>query len=325
MKANRLVEILLGASLVVGATGCPCPDGHVEEEASIVRVEFQTQIDACLADDQNCIALCRAVFELEADTLVEKCVIETLDNKLALVETKYFEQVACVGGRRPGGFVEPRCGAWIARVATVEAASIIAFARLVRALERYGAPAHLIAAARDAMIDEVIHARLTARLAWRMGATVEAPVIADAHEPTLAELARENAVEGQVAETFGALLAMCQGQLAEDPEVRAVFARIAVDEARHAALAHELAPWFDAQLDAETRAAIAAARREATANIVEQFDVEVSEDERAVLGIPDGAQLRAAAAQTFAMLAGYEAPGRAVGDRGGAVHLHAAR
>lgn len=305
---KRLVEILLGASLLVGASGCPCPDGHVEEEASVTRAEFATQIDACLADDQACVSLCRAVFALEPDALVEKCVISAIDNKMALVETKYFEQVSCVGGRRPNGFVEPACrsraaGEWIARVATVEAASITAFARLVRALERHGAPEHLVAKARAAMIDEVIHARLTARLAWRMGARVEAPVIAKAHGPTISELALENAVEGQVAETFGALLATCQGQLAEDAEVRAVFARIAVDEARHAELAHELAPWFDAQLDDETRAAIAAARREATASIVERFDVEVSDADRMLLGIPDRVSLRAAAAQTFAMLA----------------------
>ena len=183
--------------------------------------------------------------------LVENCVISALDKKTAVVETKYFEQVQCVGGRRPGGFVEERCrsraaGEWMARIATVEAASITAFARLVRALEKHGAPAHLIAKARAAMLDEVIHAGLTARLARPMGAKIEAPVIASAGEPTLVELAHENAVEGQVAETFGALLATCQAQLATEPQMRGVFARIAVDEARHAALAHELAGWFDA-------------------------------------------------------------------------------
>lgn len=305
---KRLVEILLGASLLVGATGCSCPDGHGEEEAQVARAMFQAQIDQCLADDAACEQLCRAVFELPPDALVEKCVITAIDQKVAHVETKYFQQLECVGGRRPDGFVEPRCrsraaGDWIARIATVEAASITAFARLVRALEQFSAPSHLVAKARAAMLDEVLHARLTARLARAMGGHVEAPVIASAPAPTLAELARENAVEGQVAETFGALLATCQGQLATDPEVRSVFARIAVDEARHAELAHELAPWFDAQLDDITRAEVADARRQATASIVADFDANVSEDDRALLGIPDAAQLRAAAAYAFAMLA----------------------
>jgi hypothetical protein len=307
MKTKRLVEILLGASLLVGAAGCPCPDGHMEEEAQAARAEFQSQIDRCVASDADCEALCRAVFELDPGALVEKCVIRSLDNQVAHVETKYFQQVSCVGGRRPDGLVEPGCrsraaGDWLAQIATIEAASITAFARLVRVLEQHGAPAALIAKTHAAMIDEVIHARLTAQLARRMGATVEAPVIA-AHVPTLAELARENAVEGQVAETFGALLATCQGQLATDPEVRAVFARIAVDEARHAALAHELAPWFGAQLDDATRAEIEVARRAAIANIADGFDANVSDEDRALLGIPDAPALRAAAAHAFAMLA----------------------
>jgi len=308
MKPKRLIEILLGASLLVGAAGCPCPDGHVEDEANVARAMFAAQIDQCLASDAACEQLCRAVFTLEPGVLVEKCVIRALDDKAAIVETTYFEQVECVGGRRPNGFVDPGCrapiaGAWLAQVATVEAASITAFARLVRALEKHGAPARLIAMARAAIVDEVIHARLVAQLARRFGATIAAPVIVATTEPTLAELAHENAVEGQVAETFGALLATCQAQLATDPEIRGVFARIAVDEARHAALAHELAIWFDDVLDAETRAAIAAARREAVAGVVARFDVPLDAGDRALLGIPDLAKLRAATAQTFAMLA----------------------
>jgi len=307
MNMKWLAEVLLGASLVVGATGCTCPDPHVEDAAQVTSAMFAEQIDMCLANDAACAQLCRAVFALEPDVAIEKCVISALDAKSAVVEVTYLSPVDCVGGRRPGGFVEPRCrsraaGEWLARVATIEAASITAFARLVRALEQFGAPARLIAAARSAILDEVIHARLTAQLARRMGATIEAPVIASATEPTLAELARENAVEGQVAETFGALLATCQAQLAPDPAIRGVFARIAVDEARHAALAHELAPWFETQLDDATRSAIAAARRAAAATIVDSFDVRVGEEDRAMLGIPDAAGLRVAAAQMFAAL-----------------------
>ena len=84
--------------------------------------------------------------------------------------------------------------------------------------------------------------------------------------------------------------------------MRGVFARIAIDEARHAALAHELAPWFETQLDDATRSAIAAARRAAAATIVDSFDVRVGEEDRAMLGIPDAAGLRVAAAQMFAAL-----------------------
>jgi hypothetical protein len=307
MKAKRLAELLLGASLLVGASGCPCPDGHVEDEAHVTRAMFEAQINTCLASDDACNQLCRAVFELQPEAAIEACVITGLDAKSAVVAVKYYEPVECIGGRRPGGFVEPGCrsraaGEWLARIATVEAASITAFARLVRALERFGAPARPIAAARDAILDEIVHARLTARLARRLGATIEVPVIARTDEPTLEQLALENAVEGQVAETFGALLATCQGQLATDPAVRAVFTQIAIDETRHAALAHELARWFDTAVDGETRLAIAKARREAAATIVDQFDVHLSATDRALLGIPDVDLLRIAAARTFVAL-----------------------
>lgn len=300
----RLVEVLFGASLLAGAAGCPCPDGKIEDEANVTRAEFAAQIDKCIANDLDCKELCRAVFDIEDDSEIEKCVIGSADKSSVLVEVTYLTPVECVGGRRPRGFVPRPCTAraaasWLANVATVEAASITAFARLARALERHGAPAELIARAREAMLDEVVHAHLTARLARAMGAIAEAPVIANAHEPTLAELAHENAVEGQVAETFGALLAVCQSQLATDASVRGVFARIALDEARHAQLAHDLAPWFDAHLTVGERAAIAGARRAAAATIVDRFDVQLDAHDRALLGIPDATQLRAAAARVL--------------------------
>jgi hypothetical protein len=304
-EGMRLVEILLGASLLAGASGCPCPDGKVEEEANITRAEYGELIDRCVDNDLACKDLCRAVFEISEQASINKCVIDKLDKSSAFLEVSYQEPVECIGGRRPRGFRAPQPGSraaadWLAGIATVEAASITAFARLVRALERFAAPADFIARAREAMRDEVVHAHLTARLARAMGARIEAPVIADAPEPTLAELAHENAVEGQVAETFGALVAICQAQLARDAGVRGVFARIAIDEARHAQLAHDLAPWLDARLLPSERGAIAAARRAAAVDIVDRFDVQLGADACALLGIPDARQLRAAAADAFA-------------------------
>ena len=303
----KLYELLVAASLLTGASGCTCPDGHVEDEAQITRDQFAMQIDACLADDRACLALCAAVFGLGPDDQVEKCVISAVEAKTAYVEATWYQPVECIGGRRPRGFVEPPCrsrlaGAWLARIATVEAASVTAFARLVRLLEKYEAPARFVAEARRAILDEIVHARLVARLAWRRGAVVDVPAIAERPEPTLFELARENAIEGQVAETFGALLATCQAQLATDADVRGVFARIAEDEARHAALAHELAGWFDAQLGAGERAAIDQARRAAAGAIVHEYSVDLDVADRASLGIPDAARLRVAAAHAFASL-----------------------
>ena len=53
----------------------------------------------------------------------------------------------------------------------------------------------------------------------------------------------ENAREGCVRETFGALIAMHQAERAGDPIIRRAMRRIAEEETRHAELAWEVASW----------------------------------------------------------------------------------
>ena len=304
-RCMRLVDVILRASLLA-VSACTCPDGIVETDAFATRKSHSEKIDACIANDENCEALCRAALMLEPSYAVRMCVIASTGPEGAWLDVEYIEPVDCGAGRKPDGFVVPRrkCGAaaWLSAVATLEAASVTAFARLARALDRLGAPAKLVAAAKRAIADELAHAAAMGRLARRFGGVVEAPVIEAAREPTLAELAIENAVEGQVGETFGALVAACQGRAAADPEVRAVFAAIAIDEARHAALAHQLAPWFERRLGLPARNAVARARQEAIARVVSRCDFGLAPEERDVLGVPPPDRLRAAALQLFASL-----------------------
>jgi hypothetical protein len=70
---------------------------------------------------------------------------------------------------------------------------------------------------------------------------VSAPV-----QRSLEQLAVENAVEGCVRETYGALLATWQARAAAEPRVRAMMAAVAVDETRHAQLAWDLDAWRNA-------------------------------------------------------------------------------
>jgi len=166
----------------------------------------------------------------------------------------------------PGETVADR----LAHQAYYEAASVVAFERLVVALERAGAPRALIARACAAANDEARHAALFSELAQRHGV---APIVLDARPatPSLFELALENATEGCVRETFGAIVTLHQAQHAESEEVRAAFAAIADDEAEHAALSWELKTWFDTQLTPAERSrvqdahdvAVAAAHRDA--------------------------------------------------------------
>ena len=74
---------------------------------------------------------------------------------------------------------------------------------------------------------------------------------------------RENAVEGCVRETFGALVATWQAAHATDAQIRAHMRRIARDETRHAALAWSIAKWGEHRLDGAARERVARARRKA--------------------------------------------------------------
>ncbi len=190
-----------------------------------------------------------------------------------------------VAGRRPAGLLaasmpsKTALGAWLAETAHLEAASVHAFRQLARDLAAHGAPVSLIDGCASAISDEIRHARAVGRLARRFGGTFAKPRIAKVEARSFFEIARENAVEGCVRETFAALVATWQGQHAL-PEIADVFARIAEDETRHAALAWSVAEWAMPLLSVEERAAIA---RECEAVVAE---LDQSEDVPGA-GLPD--------------------------------------
>jgi hypothetical protein len=74
-------------------------------------------------------------------------------------------------------------------------------------------------------------------------------------------VALENAVEGCVRETYGAVVGHHQAQRAQDPVVRAAMAQVAEDETRHAALSWAVAEWALPRLSEAQRMAIRAAQR----------------------------------------------------------------
>lgn len=173
---------------------------------------------------------------------------------------------ACGVGRLPSDTkpcpVGETIGDRLARQAYYEAVSVVAFERLVVALERAGAPEVLVARARRAADDEARHASIFRDLAAHHG--VSTPELDVAHAaPTLFELAVENASEGCVRETLGAVITMHQAEHAASAEIRAAFAAICDDEAEHAAFSWELRSWFDTRLDARERARVDAAYRAA--------------------------------------------------------------
>lgn len=215
------------------------------------------------------------------------------------------EPVAC--GRRPEGLVDNGAGGgfaiglgeYFAEVAYLEAASVVAFRRLELELRRFGAPRELVERARRARADEIRHARETAALARRFGGDVRALEVGAATERELLAIAIENAAEGCVRETYGALVAAFQARKAKDPEVRAVLARIARDEARHAELSHDVAIWLDGKLDAASRALVEEERTRALDELRAAIEAAPAADVVEHAGMPTVYEARA-------LLAGLE-------------------
>lgn len=202
----------------------------------------------------------------------------------------------CINGRRPEGLVRAakRCsnavGAYFAECAHLEAASVVAFERLARELRAHGAPASLVEAAERARGDEVRHARTTAALARRYGGEPEPVVVEDRDVRSLFEIALENAVEGCVRETFGALVAMHQNRRAGDPRVARAMRGIADDETRHAALSWDVAEWVDTRLTADERRRLAAARAEASESLRRELEAAIAPELTSRAGVPTATQ-----------------------------------
>ena len=174
---------------------------------------------------------------------------------------------ACIG-RVPAGLVshsEDRgfdaLGDHLAHCAHLEAASVYAFERLARELEAHGAPRPLIDRALAAADDEKRHAQVVGALAQARGAALVEPAVKALPVRTLQEVALENAVEGCVRETYGALVGAYQAARAQDEDLRRAMHSIASDEARHAALSYDVHTWASERLDTTTRVQIREAQR----------------------------------------------------------------
>lgn len=213
----------------------------------------------------------------------------------------------CIEGRRPANLASTgvswlsSLGACFSEIAYMEAAAVLAFDVLEGQLRDLGAPAALLERAARAKADEVAHAAITERLAHRFGQSPKIPRIdgsaAHSVETPLFRFALENAVEGCVREAYGAVVAAYQGASASDPEVRAAFAQIALDEAEHAELSFDIDAWVTPLLDAGQRRRIEAAKTQAWIDLAAACDVEPAPEVVRVAGIPTAREAHALLAQ----------------------------
>lgn len=266
---------------------------------------LQLRVESCRVDMDACIELCRMLMARAEQPAPSACDVQLRDSEVQAIAS-YTESLSNPGcgaeGRRPPGLVDPRridapdaVGRWLARAAWLEAASIPAFVYLARELDRHGAPRGLVRAALASARDEIRHAQVMRRIATRYGATVPSVEVVLPAERPLEALAIENAVEGCVRETWGAVVAAWQAHRAHDAELRAVYRAIADDEARHAALGWAIDRWVRTRLGPDAHARIDAAHEAA---VRELFEGESSEA-LAVLGLPFGADERGLLARTY--------------------------
>ncbi|MCB9630472.1 MAG: ferritin-like domain-containing protein [Sandaracinaceae bacterium] len=203
--------------------------------------------------------------------LYEATLLVTEAGEVQVLDERLLTAIDCaVIGRLTDGTVAPArsaegsdLGRYFAQVAGLEAAAVDAFERMAAELSTLGAPTDLVQWARASADDERRHTRDMGALAERFAVT---PAV---HPPQafalrgLFEVALENAVEGCVRETYGAVVGHHQAAHAQDPVVRAAMAQLAEDETRHAALSWAVAEWALPQLSEAERAEIRAAQRAA--------------------------------------------------------------
>ena len=229
-------------------------------------------------------------------------------NTIPPLDASFYISCDCTsGGRKPVGLRARRrakgsdvVGEHLASMAYLEAASIPAFARLRTELEALGAPRSLLRRIDRAVRDEERHARVMSRHARRFGATIEPPRVRRARPRGVEAIARENAVEGCVRETYGALVATWQAVHAGDARIRASMKRIAIDETRHAAISERVDAFLATKLDARSRARVDRARHRAITALSTATRVEPPRDLVAIAGMPSASRARA-------LLAGLDA------------------
>lgn len=217
---------------------------------------------------------------------------------------------ACVG-RRPVGLVALGVGAGdeilrhLEGQAYLEAASAEAFERLASELASFGAPRMLVRRAREAKADEVYHHTLLVGVGRHFDARFSppAPRAAPVERREFFAFALENAIEGCVRETWGALVAHHQARRAADPSLRHACAIIAEDETRHAELSWAIHTWAQRRLSKAERCAIEEAMAPAADDLATACGtIAMSEGARAALGLPSAGRAQVLLARLHAAL-----------------------
>jgi hypothetical protein len=297
--------VLAGLPATLGACGWIGDDCRYEWSYRKFEIELpadppmQLRIERCRLHDLACPDVCELVTARAQQRKGDRCDVRFHPDHVEVVIGDVRGIGNCpVPGRRPAGLLATRVAgtsdavaAWFARAAWLEAASVPAFERLAHELAAHRAPDRLVRGALVAADDEVRHAAVMTRLARQLGAEPPPVRVADVTPRSLEAVAIENAVEGCVAETWSAAVALWQARCVRDAELQWVFARIALDETRHAELAWAIDAWARSVLDATARARLDAMRAEAARTLEATVDA-LADGALAAVGLPSAVDAR---------------------------------
>jgi hypothetical protein len=176
-----------------------------------------------------------------------------------------------------------------AEMAALERDSVAAFRELAAALQAHRAPSALIERSRKAARDEAHHTRMMARLAG-LAKVPGGSRRTSGRMPEWEEVVIDNAVEGCVRETFGALVAYWQGRNAARTDVRETMRAVGADETEHAALAWDIHAWASTQLAREAMARVQVSAQRAVRELHRELDIELPLSVRKAAGLPSRGQ-----------------------------------
>lgn len=237
----------------------------------------------------DCASLCAGAVD------TSRCRVGREDGSVAVYLSCGAE--VCGAGRRPDSYeaasveAADATGALLATIAQLEAGAIRAFDVMYAELGEAGAPADLLARVASARLDEVRHARVVAQAARARGARIGRLKMAKPARRELVAIAIENAREGRVRETFGALVANVQEERASG-DLRDLVGMIARDEIVHAQLSWDVGEWLASRLTEDERAEV----ERAFVAAFDELDAELSRAEPwgdAALGLPGRDEQRA--------------------------------
>lgn len=219
-----------------------------------------------------------------------------------LLETPEPSEVVCwqgcvgrlIDGATPQ-FEGEGLGGVLANMAAHEGAAAIAFAQLAHEVGAHGLPSQLVDAARRAAHEERQHTRLVGSLARSRGGHFDVRRHAFEGPRALEAIALENAQEGCVRETLGAMVGLYQSLHARDAQVREVMARVSSDELGHAAWSHAVAATLEPRLELAARRRVREARAYALSTAAAELARSVDVQHAAALGFPDEEKLHALA------------------------------